>query len=73
MNRHLHAEHSDFAALRARLRLVDMSQLDSAGYRAVNRELKAMKQGPQLRVAYLGNMTLDLLPPYVNANCARVG
>lgn len=73
MNRHHHAEHNDFSDLRARLRLVDMSKLDSAAYRAINRELKAIKQGPQLRVAYLGNMTLDLLPPYVNANCARVG
>jgi FkbH-like protein len=73
MNRLAHAEHADFAALRARLRLIDMERLDSAGYRAINRELRTIKQGPPLRVAYLGNMTLDLLPPYVNANCARVG
>lgn len=70
---HPNPDHASFAELRNRLLQLDMGKLDSAAYRAINRELKAIKHGPELRIAYLGNMTLDLLPPYINAGCAREG
>jgi FkbH-like protein len=63
----------EFAALRAQLLETDMASLGSAGYRALNRQLKALKDGPPLRIAYLGNVTLNLLPPFIAAHCAREG
>lgn len=62
-----------FAALRAQLRETDMTALGGAGYRALNRQLKLLTDGPQLRIAYLGNVTLSPLPPFVAAHCAREG
>ena len=62
-----------FAALRAQLLETDMTSLNGAGYRALNRQLKLLTDGPQLRITYLGNVTLSLLPPFVAAHCAREG
>jgi FkbH-like protein len=62
-----------FAELRDQLRGTDLGTLDGAGYRAVNRKLRSLAGSPGLRIAYLGNVTLDLLPPYVATHCARAG
>jgi len=62
-----------FAALRDELRATDLSTLDGPGYRAVNRRLRALPGPAGVRIAFLGNVTLDLLPPFVAAHCARAG
>src|SRR5690606_729317 len=72
MNQPLPHENASISEISSRLRQIDMGTLDSAAYRALNRELKSI-DGPPLRIAYLGNMTLDLLPSYIKANCAREG
>jgi FkbH-like protein len=61
---------NDFAR---RLRESDLTLLKGSDYRALNRELKAIADGPEVRVAYLGNVTLSLLPPYPAVHCAREG
>jgi FkbH-like protein len=63
----------EFVALHAQLLETDMTSLNGADYRALNRQLKLLTDGPQLRIAYLGNVTLSLLPPFVAAHCAREG
>jgi FkbH-like protein len=60
----------DFAQ---RLRTSDLALLKGSDYRALNRELKAHTDGPEVRIAYLGNVTLSLLPPYPAVHCAREG
>lgn len=55
------------------LRDVDFSTLTSAEYRSINRQLRGMEDGAEVRIAYLGNVTLDMLPPYVAAHNARSG
>ena len=60
-------ERSGFAALRDALRATDLSALDGPGYRAINRRLRALKDPAGVRIAYLGNVTLDLLPPFAAA------
>lgn len=59
--------------MRRLLRDVDFSAMTSGQYRLINRQLRAIKDGPEVRIAYLGNVTLDLLPPYVAAHNAREG
>lgn len=64
---------SAFVALRDELRATDLSTLDGPGYRAINRRLRALKEPAGVRIAFLGNVTLDLLPPFAAAHCARAG
>jgi FkbH-like protein len=60
----------DFAR---RLRESDLALLKGSDYRALNRELKSLTDGPEVRIAYLGNVTLGLLPPYPAVHGAREG
>ena len=62
-----------FSAFQRRLQSSDLSLLKGSDYRALNRELKAISDGPEARIAYLGNVTLSLLPPYPAVHCAREG
>jgi FkbH-like protein len=63
----------ELAELRTRLMETDLTALGSADYRALQRQLKAIEIGPELRIAYLGNVTLDFLPPFVAVHGAREG
>lgn len=63
----------ELAELRNRLMETDLTALGSADYRALHRQLKAIEIGPELRIAYLGNVTLDFLPPFVTVHGAREG
>ncbi|MGG5887083.1 HAD-IIIC family phosphatase [Falsiroseomonas sp. HC035] len=62
-----------FAEIRTELRGQDPTQLDGAFCRGVHRRLRALRNAPDLRIGLLGNVTLDLLPPYVTTHCARDG
>lgn len=62
-----------FSEFARRLRESDLARLKGRDYRALNRELKALTDGPEVRIAYLGNVTLSLLPPYPAVYCAREG
>jgi FkbH-like protein len=62
-----------FAEFQRRLQASDLSLLKGSDYRALNRELKVISDGPEARIAYLGNVTLSLLPPYPAVHCARAG
>jgi FkbH-like protein len=64
------ASFGDFAR---RLRESDLALLKGSDYRALNRELKTLTDGSKVRIAYLGNVTLSLLPPYPAVHCAREG
>ncbi|HSH73285.1 MAG TPA: HAD-IIIC family phosphatase [Methylophilaceae bacterium] len=59
--------------LQARLRDTDFNRFSPADYRALNRQLRNFQDGSGIKVAYLGNVTMDLLPPYVAAHTARLG
>jgi HAD superfamily phosphatase (TIGR01681 family) len=62
-----------FADLRAELRGQDPANFDGAFCRGIHRRLRALRQAPDLRIGLLGNVTLDLLPPFVTTHCARDG
>jgi FkbH-like protein len=61
------------AALRAALAGVDPGQLSSNDHSLLSRALQAADVEPDVRIAYLSNFTLDLLPRYVDVGCAREG
>lgn len=63
----------ELAELRNRLMETDMTALGSADYRTLHRQVKAITVGPELRIAYLGNVTLNFLPPFVAVHGAREG
>jgi FkbH-like protein len=63
----------ELAELRNRLLETDMAALGSADYRTLHRQVKAIAVGPELRIAYLGNVTLNFLPPFVAVHGAREG
>jgi FkbH-like protein len=63
----------DAATLRAALAHVDLDRLSANDYSVLSRALQAQGRPPALRIAYLSNFTLDLLPRYVDVCCAREG
>ena len=62
-----------FADVRDQLRVTDLTSLQGAGLRAVNRNIRSLAVEPDIRIACLGNVTLDLLPSYIAVHCARAG
>jgi FkbH-like protein len=62
-----------FAEIRAELRGQDPAGFDGAFCRGIHRRLRALRRAPDLRIGLLGNVTLDLLPPFVTTHCARDG
>lgn len=65
----------DAASLRSALAGVDLDRLTANDYSLLSRSLQARQGGEagEVRIAYLGNFTLDLLPRYVDVCCAREG
>jgi FkbH-like protein len=63
----------DPAGLRKALAGVDLGQLSSNDYSLLSRALQAAGAEPDVRIAYLSNFTLDLLPRYVDVGCAAEG
>lgn len=61
------------AGPRAALVPVDLDKLTANDYSLLSRGLQAGGQAPDVKVAYLGNFTLDLLPRYVDVHFAREG
>jgi FkbH-like protein len=65
------------ADLRAALAPVDLDKLTANDYSLLFRALQtrsgACPEEPDVKVACLGNFTLDLLPRYVDVHCAREG
>jgi FkbH-like protein len=62
-----------FADIRTELRGLDPAGFDGAFCRGVDRRLRALRNSPDLRIALLGNVTLDLLPPFLTTHLARDG
>ncbi|HYO14538.1 MAG TPA: HAD-IIIC family phosphatase [Thermoanaerobaculia bacterium] len=63
----------DPAALRNALAGVDLGQLSSNDYSLLSRALQGAGVPPDVRIAYLSNFTLDLLPRFVDVHCAKEG
>jgi FkbH-like protein len=63
----------DAAALRAALAHVDLDKLTANDASVLARALHAWGAPPDVKIAYLGNFTLDLLPRCVDVACAREG
>lgn len=61
------------ASLRAALAPVDLEKLTANDYSLLSRALQTRPGEPDLKLACLGNFTLDLLPRYVDVCCAREG
>ncbi|MFT3968482.1 MAG: HAD-IIIC family phosphatase [Sphingobium sp.] len=66
-------QHRDFASIVQALRNDEEAVATAADYRRISRALKAVDQGPALRVALMGNMTLDLLSPFLMVETAKLG
>lgn len=64
---------TSLAELRRQLAATDFDKLTSIGYRAIGRQVAGLEDGPACRVACLGNVTLDLLPPFLAAHGACEG
>lgn len=63
----------DAAALRAALAGVEPDKLTANDYSVLSRALRAHGHAPDVKIAYLSNFTIDLLPRYVDVCCAREG
>jgi FkbH-like protein len=63
----------DAAALRAALAHAEIDKLTANDASVLSRALHAWGAPPDLKIAYLGNFTLDLLPRCVDVACAREG
>lgn len=64
---------NDAATLQRALAGLDFEKLTANDYSLFSRALQARHAPPDLKLAYLGNFTLDLLPRYVDVCCAREG
>lgn len=62
-----------FATLHRGLSTVELEKLTARDYNLLSRAIQGFGGEPDVKVAYLGNFTLDLLPHYVDAYCAREG
>jgi FkbH-like protein len=67
------AEAHDAAALRAALAPVDLDRLTANDYSLLSRAIHAPGTLPDVKLAVLGNFTLDLLPRYLDVHLAREG
>ncbi|HEX5759851.1 MAG TPA: HAD-IIIC family phosphatase [Thermoanaerobaculia bacterium] len=63
----------DFPAFARALAETDLERLSAQEWSALWRRLQELPGEPEVRVAYLGNFTLDLLPRHVDVACAREG
>ncbi|HVR97258.1 MAG TPA: HAD-IIIC family phosphatase [Thermoanaerobaculia bacterium] len=63
----------DAPALRRLLSELELEKLSAQDYSVVSRALQGRAGEPDVRVAFLGNFTLDLMPRYVDVHCAREG
>jgi FkbH-like protein len=63
----------DAGALRAALAHTDLEKLTANDASVLSRALHAWGAPPDLKIAYLGNFTLDLLPRCVDLACAKEG
>jgi FkbH-like protein len=52
---------------------VEFQQISGPDISVINRRIKKLGTASDLRVAYLGNQTIEPLPDYVNVRCAREG
>ncbi len=68
---HIGAAGSD--TLRAALASLDLDKLCANDYSLLSRALQSRPGEPDVKVAFLGNFTLDLLPRYVDVCLAREG
>ncbi|MEA2693532.1 MAG: hypothetical protein QOJ16_2919 [Acidobacteriota bacterium] len=65
--------------LRRSLADLDLDRLSAADYALLAGALRrlasqpALEPGPRIKIAYLGNFTLDLLPPYFEVRAAAAG
>ncbi|HWM92293.1 MAG TPA: HAD-IIIC family phosphatase [Thermoanaerobaculia bacterium] len=59
--------------LRAAMASVDLEKLTANDYGLLSKALHARQSQADIKIAYLGNFTLDLLPRYVDVHCAREG
>lgn len=69
----MNSENMSLVNLCRSLQRRDISRFSGADYRAVQRELKGITAGPEIPIAYLGNCTLNFLPPFVAVHAAREG
>ncbi|HWN44363.1 MAG TPA: hypothetical protein VNW71_19215, partial [Thermoanaerobaculia bacterium] len=67
------AEAKDSAALQAAMASIDLEKLTANDYSVLSKALQGKPAQPDLKLAILGNFTLDLLPRYVDVHCAREG
>jgi FkbH-like protein len=70
------AEAKDSATLQAAMAMIaggDLEKLTANDYSLLSRALQGRSAQPDLKLAILGNFTLDLLPRYVDVHCAREG
>src|SRR6187549_3346581 len=67
------AEAKDPAALQAAMASFDLEKLTANDYSLLSKALQSHLAKPDVRLAILGNFTLDLLPRYVDVHCAREG
>lgn len=64
---------SDFCSVAAKLQGIERQELSSRYITMVEREIKRVGGKPDIKVAYLTNFTVDLLPTYVNVYAAAEG
>lgn len=63
---------ADLRVLRDQIRAVDLGGASVSTFRSFERQLRGLT-GDMCKIAYLGNFTLDLLPPFVNVRAAAEG
>jgi len=52
---------------------LDMSELAARHFVTINRKIEELKPNPDVRIAYLSNFTVDMLPPFFNVYAASEG
>jgi len=62
-----------FKEIAEQLARVEFQQISGSDISVINRRIKKLGSPDDLRVAYLGNQTIEPLPDYVNVRCAREG
>ena len=67
------AEAQDAAALRSAMAQIDLERLTANDYGLLSKALRGGAARPDVKLAYLGNFTLDLLQRYVDVHCASEG
>lgn len=67
------AEAQDGAALRAAMASFELEKLTANDYSLLSKALQSRSAWPDVKLAILGNFTLDLLPRYADVHLAREG